>query len=108
MRKWKLELQRRLRRLRGLTDFDWPPPPPGVFLNPSDADFIAYATARLELSWSNARHDPKVWQAQTRSKLVELLGITGLGKPAHLLAGGDRALLDQRLQEREQELQEQS
>jgi len=77
LEKWRLELLRRFRRLRGNSEIKWPPVPPGVFLNPSDADFAAYASAPLALTWRAASdRDPLRWQQQVRLKLRELLGAT--------------------------------
>ena len=76
LEKWRLELLRRVRRLRGNSEIKWPSVPAGIFLNPSDADFEAYASATLALTWSAATdRDPLSWQKQVRSKLRELLGI---------------------------------
>lgn len=73
---WRLELLRRIRRLRGASDIEWPVTPAGVFLNPSDADFEAYASAPLALTWhADSARDPLRWQEQARTKLRQLLGL---------------------------------
>jgi hypothetical protein len=73
---WRLELRRRLRKLRGDAEVEWPPVPAGVFLNPSDADFASYKSAPLALTWSAVLdREPARWQQQVRLKLRELLGI---------------------------------
>lgn len=78
IRRWQPEpLRRYLRLLRGQSKAEWPPVPPGVFLNPSDADFVAYNDAALAFTWQRACGDnPIAWQEKVRDKLRELLGIS--------------------------------
>ena len=76
LQKWRLEFFRRIRRVRGSSEIKWPPVPEGVFLNPSDADFGAYESAPLALTWNAVPgREPQGWQKQVRAKLGELLGL---------------------------------
>jgi hypothetical protein len=71
----RLELRRRIRYFRGEPEAVWPVPPAGVYLNPSDADFAAYAHAPLALTWTRAGGaDAAAWQEKVRVKLRELMG----------------------------------
>jgi hypothetical protein len=76
LKQWQMELMRRLRLLRRESEARFPVVPNGVFLNPSDADFMAYAIAPLALTFQRAaENDPIGWQTKVRAKLTELLGI---------------------------------